>query len=41
LLYVLFNAALAYNDPNNDGAVNIQREVGDNIVVLTIFAMQI
>jgi hypothetical protein len=32
---------MAFNDPNNDGAVTLQREVGENIVVLTIFAMQI
>lgn len=36
-----YNLALAYNDPNTDGAVTIQREVGDNLIVLTIFAMQI
>lgn len=33
--------ALAYNDPNTDGAVIVQREVGDNLIILTIFAMQI
>ena len=32
---------MAWNDPNNDGVVTLQREVGDNIAVLTIFAMQI
>lgn len=32
---------MAYNDPNTDGAVTVQREVGDHIIVLTIFAMQI
>jgi hypothetical protein len=37
----LFNIALAYNDPNTDGAVIVQREVGDNLIILTIFAMQI
>lgn len=36
-----FNTAVAYNDPNTDGAVVVQREVGDNLIVLTIFAMQI
>lgn len=35
------NVALAYNDPNTDGAVIVQREVGDNLIILTIFAMQI
>ena len=35
------NPALAYNDPNTDGAVTVQKEIGDNIIVLTIFAMQI
>lgn len=33
--------ALAYNDPNTDGAVIVQREVGDNLIILTVFAMQI
>lgn len=33
--------ALGYNDPNTDGAVIVQREVGDNLIILTIFAMQI
>lgn len=32
---------MAWNDPNNDGVVTLQREVGHNIVVVTIFAMQI
>jgi len=32
---------MAWNDPNNDGVVTLQREVGDNIAVLTIFAMQL
>lgn len=32
---------MAYNDPNTDGAVIVQREVGDNLIILTIFAMQI
>ena len=32
---------IAYNDPNTDGAVIVQREVGDNLLVMTIFAMQI
>jgi hypothetical protein len=34
-------SGMAYNDPNTDGAVTVQREVGDHIIVLTIFAMQI
>jgi hypothetical protein len=41
-VYVCFYfLALAYNDPNTDGAVIVQREVGDNLIILTIFAMQI
>lgn len=34
-------SALAYNDHNTDGVVTVQREVGDNLIILTIFAMQI
>ena len=37
----LLNVALAYNDHNTDGVVTVQREVGDNLIILTIFAMQI
>jgi hypothetical protein len=32
---------MAFNDPNNDGVVSLQREVGQNIIVVTVFAMQI
>jgi hypothetical protein len=39
--YFFIIVALAYNDPNTDGAVIVQREVGDNLIILTIFAMQI
>jgi hypothetical protein len=38
---MIINKALAYNDPNTDGAVIVQREVGDNLIILTIFAFQI
>lgn len=38
---IWINAAMAFNDPNTDGAVTLQREVGQNIAVLTIFAFQI
>lgn len=33
-----FNVVMAYNDSNTDGVVTVQREVGDNIVVMTVFA---
>ncbi len=33
--------ALAYQDSNNDGAVTVNRVIGDNVIVLTVFAMQI
>jgi|JI6StandDraft_1071083.scaffolds.fasta_scaffold15587_6 hypothetical protein len=29
---------MAFNDPNTDGVVTVQREVGDNIIILTVFA---
>ena len=41
LRYLFSDSALAYNDPNSDGAVIVQREVGDNLIILTVFAMQI
>lgn len=31
-------SVMAYNDSNTDGVVTVQREVGDNIVVMTVFA---
>jgi len=37
----MFYKGMAYNDPNNDGVVSLQREVGQNIIVVTVFAMQI
>ena len=40
-MYVYPHLAVAYNDPNTDGAVVVQKEVGDNLLVMTIFAMQI
>ena len=40
VLHIL-KIALGYNDPNTDGAVIVQREVGDNLIISTIFAMQI
>jgi len=43
ILAVIFylSKALAYSDPNSDGAVTVQREIGDHVIILTIFAMQI
>ena len=41
MLYSNFDLGMAYNDPNNDGVVSLQREVGQNIIVVTVFAMQI
>ena len=41
MLYFEFYIGMAYNDPNNDGVVSLQREVGQNIIVVTVFAMQI
>lgn len=41
VVILIVNSALGYNDPNTDGAVIVQREVGDNLIILTIFAMQI
>jgi hypothetical protein len=38
---ILLTVALAYSDPSTDGAVTVQREIGDHVIVLTIFAMQI
>jgi hypothetical protein len=31
---------MGFNDPNNDGTVTVQREVGDYKIVLTIFGIQ-
>jgi hypothetical protein len=39
--FILFIIGLAFSDPNTDGAVTVQREIGDHVIVLTIFAMQI
>jgi len=39
--YLILYLELAYNDPNTDGAVTILKEVGHNIVNLTVFAFQI
>lgn len=33
--------ASAYNNPDSDGAVVVQKEIGDNLIILTIFGMQI
>ena len=42
MLYIIPHyLGMAFNDPNTDGAVTVQREIGDHIVVLTIFAMQV